>query len=197
MRPVGAENCLLIGSPQKVNYTSPLHGCQFTPARQLRSWNMVAERLTPNRIDRHLLNWRFWGSVLVAEFVWCHSAMAAPPSSEPVPAFLARHCQGCHAGTKPKGNFRLDSLTPDFNDKANRERWLAVLEQVKTGTMPPKEKPRPPAQEVKAVTDWISGRVDEGRGRQAALPRAGSSCAGSTGPSTRTPCATCWAWTSI
>ena len=120
---------------------------------------MVAERLTPNRIDRHLLNWRFWGSVLVAEFVWCHSAMAAPPSSEPVPAFLARHCQGCHSGTKPKGNFRLDSLTPDLSSKASREKWLKVLEQVKSDTMPPKEKPRPSAQEVKAVTDWISGHV--------------------------------------
>src|SRR5437016_4062108 len=67
----------------------------------------------------------------------------AKPEVDPAKAFLTQHCQGCHAGEKPKGNFRLDSLTQDFNDKANRERWLAVSEQIKNGTMPPKEKPRP------------------------------------------------------
>ena len=61
--------------------------------------------------------------------------------------------------TKPKGKFRLESLTQDFDDKANRERWLAVLEQVKSGTMPPKEKPRPPAKDVEALADWISERT--------------------------------------
>ena len=77
----------------------------------------------------------------------------------------SRHCQACHAGPKPKGDFRLDSLTPDFSDKANRERWLTVLEQVKTGAMPPKEKPRPPAEDVQALTDWIAGRsTDEAAG---------------------------------
>src|SRR5436189_221103 len=76
--------------------------------------------------------------------------------------FFARHCQTCHEGLKPKGQFRLDSLSSDFIDKANRERWLDVLERVKSGTMPPKEKPRPPAQEVQALSDWIRGRVDKG-----------------------------------
>src|SRR4051812_39588624 len=55
------------------------------------------------------------------------------PSDGPARPFLARHCQGCHAGDKPKGKFRLETLTQDFNDKANRERWLAVSEQVKSG----------------------------------------------------------------
>ncbi len=50
----------------------------------------------------------------------------------------------------------MESLSPDFSDNANRKRWLSVLEQVKAGTMPPKEKPRPAADEVKVLTDWIS-----------------------------------------
>ena len=97
------------------------------------------------------------------------------PSDEPARPFLAQHCQACHAGDKPKGNFRLDSLTQDFTDKANRERWLAVLEQVKSGTMPPKEKPRPPAKDVAALTDWIQ-RAGGRRPRPPGMPpRAGSS----------------------
>jgi len=66
---------------------------------------------------------------------------AAKPVDELARAFFAEHCQACHVGEKPKGKFRLDGLSSDFLDKTNRERWLAVLERVKAGTMPPKEKP--------------------------------------------------------
>src|SRR6476659_1037031 len=67
-----------------------------------------------------------------------------PPSlEEPAKSFLAKHCHSCHTGEKPKGGFRADRLTADFTDKANRERWQAALEQAQSGTMPPKEKPRP------------------------------------------------------
>lgn len=90
------------------------------------------------------------------------SGSDAKLADDPTGPFFARHCQTCHAGKKPKGDFRLDSLAPDFNDKANRERWLAVLDQIKTGTMPPKQKPRPAAQEVQALSDWIGARVEKG-----------------------------------
>src|SRR5437764_10764728 len=73
--------------------------------------------------------------------------------------FLARHCLECHGGEKPKGDLRLDRLGPDFADEANRGRWLAVLERVRSGEMPPKSKPRPPADEVRELSDWISGRA--------------------------------------
>jgi hypothetical protein len=134
---------------------------------------MAAFRLTPTPIDQHPTNNSgdsrpLRGSVLVVGLVCCGLGVAnppsqtvAPPPKEPSTAFLTQHCQSCHAGEKPKGNFRLDSLSPDFSDKANREKWLTVLEQVKSGAMPPKEKPRPPAEEAKALTDWISGRVEK------------------------------------
>src|SRR5262249_55696296 len=83
-------------------------------------------------------------------------------------SFLARHCQVCHSGEKPKGRFDLKQLVPDFAEKAGRERWRAVLEQVQGGQMPPKEKPRPPAQEIKAVADWISRQVARAEAAQQA-----------------------------
>lgn len=92
------------------------------------------------------------------------AAPDARPAHDPTRPFFARHCQTCHEGKRPKGNFRLDSLTLDFNDKTNRERWLNVLEQLKAGNMPPKEKPRPPAQEVQALTNWIQGQVEKDAG---------------------------------
>src|SRR5262249_13215207 len=101
------------------------------------------------------------------------SAADSKPASEPVPQFFAQHCQACHNGLKAKGNFRLESLTPDFADKANRERWLTVLEQLKSGTMPPEEKPRPSESEAKRVTEWIrEGLVAAEKQRNATQGRA-------------------------
>ena len=94
---------------------------------------------------------------------------AAKPLTEPVRAFLAKHCQECHRGDKAKGQFRLDRLTADFADKASRERWLSVLEQIKAGAMPPKGKPRPADYEVKDLTDWIGASVTAGDAAQRRL----------------------------
>ena len=144
---------------------------------------MATKQLPPSRND-HRLPWcphgSRWFCILLLVFglvlfglgaVGPAARTAGPdpkPSDEPARPFLAKHCQGCHAGDKPKGKFRLDGLTQDFNDKANRERWLAVSEQVKSGAMPPKGKPRPPAKDVTALTDWIRGRVETAEGARIA-----------------------------
>ncbi len=91
---------------------------------------------------------------------------------EQVRPFLAQHCQACHGGEKPKGGFRLDRLTPEFDGKAAADRWLAVLKRVRAGEMPPKSKPRPPEKEVQALCDWISARMDAKARRRAAEGRA-------------------------
>src|SRR5262245_58023090 len=102
---------------------------------------------------------------LVIGLLLCAWATAQPAEpiaksgSEPTKAFFSQHCQACHTGNKPKGNFRLESLSTDFGDRANREKWLTVLDQLKSGTMPPKDKPRPSTEDVKTVTAWISGKV--------------------------------------
>jgi hypothetical protein len=77
----------------------------------------------------------------------------------PTQPFFAQHCQGCHAGSKPKGDFRLESLSQDFADKENRQKWLKVAERLTAGTMPPKGRSRPAASEAKALTEWIDGMI--------------------------------------
>ena len=81
------------------------------------------------------------------------------PSNDAARLLLSQHCQKCHSGPKPKGDFQIESLSPDFSDRKNRELWLNVMEQLKAGEMPPKDKPRPPAQEAQAVVKWISERA--------------------------------------
>lgn len=75
--------------------------------------------------------------------------------------FLARHCEECHTGEKPKGDWRLDQLTLNFADKTAADRWHKVLEQLQSGEMPPKKKARPPEAEAKAVVAWISGQFQQ------------------------------------
>ena len=81
------------------------------------------------------------------------------PPADPAGRLIAEYCQKCHAGEKHKGDFRIEALSPDFADRQNRERWLAVMEQLKSGAMPPEGKPRPPEADVRALVDWIDGRA--------------------------------------
>lgn len=87
------------------------------------------------------------------------SAAEAVPSGAPSRKFFQQYCHACHTGEKPKGDFRVDTLSYDWDNKENREAWLNIVQQLRTGTMPPEGKPRPPALEVKALTDWIDGQV--------------------------------------
>ena len=80
-------------------------------------------------------------------------------SNGPVRQLFTEHCEKCHAGDKHKGDFQLESLSRDFSDRKNCEMWLAVMEQLDAGTMPPKEKPRPPGHEVQTVVKWIGERA--------------------------------------
>src|SRR5687767_9677312 len=78
---------------------------------------------------------------------------------ERIAPFLAAHCRDCHAGEKPKGDFRLDHLDPAFAAKTAEEQWRSVQEQLRAGSMPPKKKTRPPEADVRAVVDWIDARI--------------------------------------
>jgi mono/diheme cytochrome c family protein len=102
-------------------------------------------------------------------------AQPPAPSVEPQVAeglrnFLARHCFDCHSGDKPKADLRLDRLSADLSDAAARETWTAVVERIEAGEMPPKEKPRPPNADLRAVLKSImpplAAAIAAARGRQ-------------------------------
>jgi hypothetical protein len=92
----------------------------------------------------------------------------AKTHDEHIRPFLARHCLGCHGGEKPKADFHLDRLAPDFADEASRKRWLKVRGRVKAGEMPPKPKPRPAEKEIQLLADWITEQAEA-----AVAPRRG------------------------
>src|SRR4029077_6441021 len=111
---------------------------------------MTAKPMLPSHIRQNLAmslhNGRATGmSVLIAGMVsGCLGLIGsatrvsadAKPTGDPSRKFFEQYCQTCHAGAKPKGDFRVDTLSRVFADKENREKWLHVVKQLKTGTMP-------------------------------------------------------------
>lgn len=87
------------------------------------------------------------------------AAASVASAQSAVRHFLDRHCVKCHSEDKPKGDLRLDDLQPDFNKRATLAIWQHVLEKLENGEMPPKSKPRPPANDLRATADWIAGNV--------------------------------------
>ena len=91
---------------------------------------------------------------LLAAIMLSGDLSAAPPL--PSQAFFDQHCVKCHAGEKAKGDFRVAELTLDFGVKKNRSLWEKVHQQITSGEMPPKTRPRPDEKASRILTDWIA-----------------------------------------
>ena len=114
-----------------------------------------------------------WSLVLLPSSAFGQGKAPLDVYESKVRPVLAAHCFSCHSQKtqKPKGDFRVDKLLPDFAHGASREGWLAVLKRVKAGEMPPKTQPRPTEMESQALLDWISAGVKAADARRAAEGR--------------------------
>jgi mono/diheme cytochrome c family protein len=72
---------------------------------------------------------------------------------------LTKQCLECHGPEKTKGKFRVDQLDFTLAAKGAEDRWLAVKEQVTSGAMPPKGKPRLAKTDIDAISTWIDAKI--------------------------------------
>jgi hypothetical protein len=82
----------------------------------------------------------------------------APASFETaVKPMIKANCAGCHNPVKLKGDLDLEQFLTKSGPAALKEReiWTLVVQKLQAGEMPPDGKPRPPADQVAAVTKWI------------------------------------------
>jgi hypothetical protein len=75
---------------------------------------------------------------------------AKPSYSTDVVPFLVKNCYACHGNGKTRGDLALDKFKSDDTVQRDRKLWENVLHMVRSGEMPPKEKPRPAAADVEA-----------------------------------------------
>jgi|GEM_PF-2713072 len=103
------------------------------------------------------------GCCLLASLL-CLSAITASAAGpeffeQKVLPFVKAHCHECHSGNNPRASFSIEALQPDFSQPRIASRWAEVMDAINLGSMPPKDKPRPPATEVLAVAEWIGGEI--------------------------------------
>ena len=103
------------------------------------------------------------------------AAQAAPASAESVRGLLDRYCVSCHSerrvtavGGTPSvldAQIRDTGLALDVTDadrpSADPELWERVIARLDAGSMPPAGRPRPGAEEIRAVTSWLETRIDQ------------------------------------
>ncbi|MEO6740551.1 MAG: DUF1592 domain-containing protein [Chthoniobacteraceae bacterium] len=80
--------------------------------------------------------------------------------------FLEKHCVSCHGKEKQKGDFALHEFRDDLSVLRARKRWRDVVEQVRSGDMPPDDKPQPSADEKKRFLESVAGifsKADNGK----------------------------------
>jgi hypothetical protein len=85
---------------------------------------------------------------------------------------LIDYCYRCHADGNKKGGVAFDGVPSDQALIGKRDLWWAVLQNVRSGIMPPPGKPHPSAQEIQLMADWVKRDVfgidpqnpDPGRG---------------------------------
>jgi hypothetical protein len=93
--------------------------------------------------------------------VFVTSKIMAADKDVPANHLFTHHCMKCHSGENADGDFSVASLTDDFHDKQNREKWLTVLDQLREGRMPPRDEPRPTLEEIQSVMNWIGTKTVE------------------------------------
>jgi len=85
-----------------------------------------------------------------------YMCVASGPSFEKtVEPFLKSNCVLCHNTKMKVGGLSLDGYAGSKNPLQDRDLWEKVVQKLRTGQMPPKGVPAPPAEAVAEVTNWF------------------------------------------
>lgn len=74
------------------------------------------------------------------------STLADDPWRQPLQHLFSAHCLDCHGPDVSKAGLRLDNLSSDLLDPSVARQWEKIHDKLATGSMPPADEPRPPAE---------------------------------------------------
>jgi len=75
-------------------------------------------------------------------------------------ALFEQHCLRCHGPKKAEGDFRIDQLGSDLDNRKTFTAWANVVKRIKSGKMPPEDEPRPDPAQVASVVKKIDTVLD-------------------------------------
>lgn len=90
-----------------------------------------------------------------ALFVLAGAGVLSAYDSTDVFAFTKKNCVACHNATVSSGDVNLAEFDSAKAFDDSREIWEKVAAKLKTGEMPPPQMPKPPAEQVAAVTRYL------------------------------------------
>ena len=93
----------------------------------------------------------------MAVLLACGVAQAEEDFERDIRPLLQAHCFKCHGSQVQKGKLDLERVTQP--SLADLRTWQRLAEQVSSGEMPPKGKPRLAEQDRASITRWVDGLV--------------------------------------
>src|SRR6185295_8158984 len=93
------------------------------------------------------------------------STPASRTASSPDPAFLKQYCVTCHSDRVKAGSLVLETMNvASVDDRV--EVWEKVVRKLRTGMMPPRNAPKPPAAVANAFTAALESSLDRAAARR-------------------------------
>ncbi len=74
---------------------------------------------------------------------------------------IAKYCLGCHSTKEQEGELDLERFTTPAAAREDIKPWQAMIHQLETFEMPPKEKPQPAADQRAMLIGWARRLVDD------------------------------------
>jgi hypothetical protein len=74
---------------------------------------------------------------------------------------IVKYCLDCHSTKEMKGELDLQRFTSSTLVRKDVKPWQAMIQQLETGEMPPKDKPQPTASQRKLLLDWTRQFLDD------------------------------------
>lgn len=85
--------------------------------------------------------------------------VAAADFSTDVLPLIQDYCYDCHGDGSDKGGVAFDGFSTEAELVSHQDLWLAVLKNLRAEVMPPAKKPRPDADELATIEEWIKRSV--------------------------------------
>lgn len=94
------------------------------------------------------------------EVAQSQSPSVASPSASSYRTLIDRYCGACHNEELETASLRLDTIDI-ANVSEDAEVWESVVHKLRTGVMPPPDKPQPPSGARSALLSWLVTSLDE------------------------------------
>ncbi|MGI8990799.1 MAG: DUF1592 domain-containing protein [Bryobacteraceae bacterium] len=111
-------------------------------------------------------------SGLLTGFLMAASSTTPPKTPANADAFdqavkpvFTKTCAPCHNDRLASGGLNLGLFMSPFSLTENREGWDHILQKIKSGEMPPKGVPRPPAAQTDALFKFVQGEFEKADSR--------------------------------